>query len=70
MDALLQLNKVVKRFEANTVLDEVSFTLEPGMVVGLLGANGAGKSTLMRIALGIIDADAGDIATLGKPQSN
>ncbi|TCN87115.1 ABC transporter ATP-binding protein [Shewanella fodinae] len=66
MDALLQLNKVVKRFEANTVLDEVSFTLEPGMVVGLLGANGAGKSTLMRIALGIIDADAGDIETLGE----
>ena len=65
MTVLLQLNKVVKRYDDRRMLDEVSLTLEAGMVVGLLGANGAGKSTLMRIALGLITPELGEVKIFG-----
>lgn len=65
---ILRFNHVSKTFAAkdksaagHTVLSDLSITLYPGMVVGLLGQNGAGKSTLMRCALGIIDIDQGTI---------
>ena len=70
---ILRFNHVSKTFAAkdksaagHTVLSDLSITLYPGMVVGLLGQNGAGKSTLMRCALGIIDINQGDILTLGE----
>lgn len=47
------------------VLDGVSFTIEPGEVVGLLGKNGAGKTTLMRIAMGMLEAQKGSVKILG-----
>ncbi|QSX33619.1 ABC transporter ATP-binding protein [Shewanella avicenniae] len=62
--ALLELRNITKQFDGQTVLKGLSLTLYPGMVVGLLGTNGAGKSTLMRIALGIVTADSGDVRIL------
>jgi len=47
------------------VLHGVSFSIEPGEVVGLLGKNGAGKTTLMRIAMGMIEAQRGDARLFG-----
>jgi len=47
------------------VLDGVSFTVEPGQVVGLLGKNGAGKTTLIRIAMGMIEPQEGTVRVLG-----
>ena len=41
-----------RRYRDQTALDDVSFTVEPGTVTGLLGRNGAGKTTLMRIITG------------------
>ncbi|QFU25032.1 ABC transporter ATP-binding protein [Shewanella eurypsychrophilus] len=69
---ILEFSKVTKRFSAKatadkTALNELSMSLYPGMVVGLLGQNGAGKSTLMRCALGIIEPNSGSITTLGEP---
>ncbi|MCL1161144.1 ABC transporter ATP-binding protein [Shewanella chilikensis] len=64
--SLLCFTKVDKSFDGKSVLTAVDLQLEPGMVVGLLGANGAGKSTLMRIALGIIPCDSGLVTTLGQ----
>ncbi len=47
------------------VLDGVTFSVGPGQVVGLLGRNGAGKTTLIRIAMGMIEAQAGRVRVLG-----
>jgi ABC-2 type transport system ATP-binding protein len=47
------------------VLHGVSFAIEPGEVVGLLGKNGAGKTTLLRIAMGLIEAQRGDVKIFG-----
>jgi ABC-2 type transport system ATP-binding protein len=60
MSELLQLKNITKAFSDKAVLTNVNLTIEPGMVVGLLGKNGAGKSSLMRIALGLQQADAGE----------
>jgi ABC-2 type transport system ATP-binding protein len=54
-----------KRFGDVVALDEVSFTVEPGRIFGLLGANGAGKTTSMRIVLDILRADAGRVTWQG-----
>jgi len=50
--ALLELDNISKHFGAIHALDEVSLTLHPGEVVGLMGDNGAGKSTLVKIIAG------------------
>ena len=50
-----------KTYGGTRAVDDLSFTLEPGMVTGFLGPNGAGKSTTMRLMLGL---DRGDGRTL------
>lgn len=50
----------------NRILDDVSFVVEPGKVVGLIGANGAGKSTALKAALGLVKPDTGKITIEGK----
>jgi len=47
------------------VLAGVSFSIDPGQVVGLLGKNGAGKTTLLRIAMGMIDSQEGSVRIFG-----
>jgi ABC-2 type transport system ATP-binding protein len=54
-----------KQFGEVVALDDVSFTVEPGRIFGLLGANGAGKTTSMRIVLDILRPDAGRVTWLG-----
>ena len=58
---LLTVRSITKTYGAVTVLDGVTFALEPGEHVGLVGANGAGKSTLMRIITGEETADSGEV---------
>jgi ATP-binding cassette subfamily F protein uup len=52
---------LVKRFDGRAVLDGVGFTLQRGERVGLVGPNGAGKTTFLRVLLGELPADAGEI---------
>lgn len=56
-----------KRYGALVAVDDVTFTLEPGEVVGLIGANGAGKSTLMRLLSGAEQPDEGQTLLDGEP---
>jgi ABC-2 type transport system ATP-binding protein len=62
----LEIDRVTKRFGAITALDGLAFEVGRGEVFGFLGANGAGKTTTMRICLGIIRADDGEIRWEGQ----
>jgi ABC-2 type transport system ATP-binding protein len=63
---MLQLRAVTRRFGDRTVLDDLSFDVPPGVVVGLLGPNGAGKTTAMRVVFGVVEPDAGDVLWNGR----
>jgi len=65
--SLLSLNGVSKRFGGITAVDQVSFRVDRGQVVGFLGPNGAGKSTTMRMITQFLEPDAGTIQLDGIP---
>ncbi|MDQ7028034.1 MAG: sugar ABC transporter ATP-binding protein [Anaerolineae bacterium] len=64
--ALLQLQNINKSFPGVQALKDVTMTVLPGEIHGLLGENGAGKSTLMKILNGVYQADAGSIMWQGQ----
>ena len=61
---MLELTHVTKRFGSILALDDVTFTVPSGQIVGFLGPNGAGKSTCLRILTGLAAPDEGT-ATVG-----
>lgn len=63
---MLEFDGLRKSFGANQVLDGVSFAVAPGSMFGFCGSNGAGKTTTMRIAMGLVRADAGDVRWQGR----
>jgi simple sugar transport system ATP-binding protein len=65
--ALLELKNVSKHFGAIHALNDVSLSLEPGQVVGLMGDNGAGKSTLVKILSGVYPPTSGQVSLAGRP---
>lgn len=69
MNAALPLScsGIHKRYESQAVLADVSFTLPPGSVVGLIGRNGSGKTTLIRILMGLARPNAGSAWICGEP---
>ena len=64
---MITVSGLTKRYGARTVVDDVSFTLEPGTVTGFLGPNGAGKTTTMRMITGLVPASAGSALVDGRP---
>ncbi len=66
---ILQVDHICKSFGDHRVLDELSFGVEAGEVVGLLGGNGAGKTTLLRIVTRLLEPDRGRILFDGHPIS-
>jgi ABC-2 type transport system ATP-binding protein len=65
--SLLSLERVSKRFNGVPAVDDVSFAVDRGQVVGFLGPNGAGKSTTMRMITQYYEPDAGAIRLDGTP---
>ena len=63
----LRLSGLSKSYGGQLVVDGFDLELEPGRCHGLLGPNGAGKTTTLRLALGLIGADAGTVELLGYP---
>src|SRR3954470_89849 len=64
---MLEIGGLGKRFGTVQALDDVSFSVRPGELFGFVGSNGAGKTTTMRIVLGVLSADAGEVAWQGSP---
>lgn len=62
---LLQCENLTKKYGKDTALDEISFTLNPGKIVGLLGPNGAGKTTLIKLAAGLLTPTSGSVTIDG-----
>ncbi|UCE59081.1 MAG: LPS export ABC transporter ATP-binding protein [Phycisphaerales bacterium] len=60
-EPLLRVVKLVKRYDGRAVVDQLSFDVQHGEIVGLLGRNGAGKTTTFRMTVGMIDADEGSV---------
>ena len=66
MQNLLELKGASRRVSDRFSLRDVNLTVEPGQIVGFVGANGAGKTTTIRAALGLIKLDAGEVRLLGQ----
>ncbi|MEO6463617.1 MAG: ABC transporter ATP-binding protein [Candidatus Eisenbacteria bacterium] len=62
---MLEIDGIARSYGTLVALDDVSFTVESGTIVGLLGANGAGKSTLLRTAAGLQPPDRGAVRVGG-----
>ncbi|MFC9788830.1 ABC transporter ATP-binding protein [Rhodococcus sp. NPDC127528] len=63
----LALERVSKRYGDVVALDDLSFDVQPGEIFGFVGSNGAGKTTTMRIVLGVLAADTGEVRLGGRP---
>lgn len=62
---MIEVDSLHKRFGKVVAVDNVSFTIEPGEIVGFLGPNGAGKTTTMRIISGLVKASSGSVRVSG-----
>lgn len=63
---MLELRDITKKFNNIPVVRNVSFTIEPGEIVGYLGANGAGKTTTVKMLAGLLEPNSGSIHFNGK----
>jgi ABC-2 type transport system ATP-binding protein len=64
---VLELIDLARSFDGRVALDGVTFSVAPSTMVGFVGRNGAGKTTAMRIALGVLEADRGEVRWQGEP---
>jgi len=61
MNNLLSIQNLSKSFGGNQAVDEVSFSIQEGSIMGLIGPNGSGKTTVLNMLSGILQADSGSI---------
>jgi ABC-2 type transport system ATP-binding protein len=67
---MIEVTNLTKRYGATMAVDDLSFTIRPGIVTGFLGPNGAGKSTTMRMILGLDAPTTGSATVNGRPVSS
>lgn len=65
--SILSVNQLTRRFGGLVAVDDLSFALEEGEILGLIGPNGAGKTTVFNCLSGFLSADGGEIRFEGKP---
>ncbi len=64
-DLIVEIKDLVRTYGRHSALDKVNFTLERGIVLGLVGQNGAGKTTLIKHILGLLRAESGEVRVFG-----
>ena len=68
---MIEIRALTKRYGTTTAVEDLTFTVRPGIVTGFLGPNGAGKSTTMRMILGLDEPTGGTVAVNGRaPRSH
>jgi ABC-2 type transport system ATP-binding protein len=67
---VLELQGLTRRYGDLVALDNLSFTVREGQMFGFVGPNGAGKTTAMRIILGVLEPDAGEVRWRGQPMDD
>jgi len=65
MELAIEVNNLTKRYEATTALNQISFDVRAGEIMGFLGPNGAGKTTTLRILTGLLTPTAGSVRIHG-----
>jgi branched-chain amino acid transport system ATP-binding protein len=70
MTSLLEVSGLTKRFGGLTAVNELSFTIEKGSIVGLIGPNGAGKTTVFNLVAGNLRPTSGDVRFKGESINN
>lgn len=65
MTDILKLHHVIKSYGQQTALDDVTFNLPAGKIIGLLGPNGSGKTTLIKLISGLLQPDSGEVVIDG-----
>src|SRR5579862_5580441 len=65
-DPVVRVSALTKRYGDVAVVEDVTFSLDPGSVTGFLGPNGAGKSTTLRLLLGLAEPTAGEARLFGR----
>jgi ABC-2 type transport system ATP-binding protein len=62
---MIEINHLSKRYGGLTAVDDITFNVEPGQVLGFLGPNGAGKSTTMKMITGFLSPSSGSVRVCG-----
>jgi ABC-2 type transport system ATP-binding protein len=70
VDDVLELQGLTRRYGDLVALDDLSFAVAEGQMFGFVGPNGAGKTTAMRIILGVLAPDAGEVRWRGRPMTD
>ena len=63
---VLEISNLSKSFGTQRIIDQMSFSVKEGSIFGFIGQNGAGKTTTMKMVLGLLKADQGDIKVCGE----
>jgi len=66
MDTLVHIDKLTKKYGSKTAIDNISFNLEKGRILGLMGPNGSGKTTLLKMLAGVQHPSSGNILIEGQ----
>lgn len=61
----IEVKNLVKTFDGKTVIDDISFKVDDGKILSIVGFSGSGKSTVLKLICGLIEKDAGEIITQG-----